>query len=97
LLGQKLLEAVFGDQAVRRLAERARNDLVSRVDVLFEGERARHDAVLDATGVTTELPRRLRDLAVQVEEARLDLRALEALETSDVGDAEQTAAREAER
>ena len=31
VVGQKLLEAVFGDQAVRRLAEQARADLATRV------------------------------------------------------------------
>ena len=35
VLGQKLLEAVFGDQAVRSLAERARADLDRRVDALM--------------------------------------------------------------
>ena len=35
VLGQKLLEAVFGDQAVRSLAERARASLEVRVRELF--------------------------------------------------------------
>ena len=35
VLGQKLLEAVFGDQAVRSLAERARTSLEARVRELF--------------------------------------------------------------
>ena len=39
VLGQKLLEAVFGDQAVRSLAERARTSLEARVRELF-GSRA---------------------------------------------------------
>ena len=53
VLGQKLLEAVFGDQAVRSLADRARRDLEVKVSDLLEGERRRY---LDA-------PRRPRDLA----------------------------------
>jgi len=72
VLGQKLLEAVFGDQAVRRLAEQARSDLAVRVEELFAVERARFHAVLDTTGVSIELSRRLRDLAIDVEEARLE-------------------------
>ncbi|MHA7238450.1 dynamin family protein [Arthrobacter sp. TMS1-12-1] len=37
--GQKLLEAVFGDDAVRRLAATARKNLYQRVDALFGRER----------------------------------------------------------
>jgi energy-coupling factor transporter ATP-binding protein EcfA2 len=45
-LSQKVLEAVFGDQAVRTLAERARADLMARVEAILEAERARFDAAL---------------------------------------------------
>jgi energy-coupling factor transporter ATP-binding protein EcfA2 len=41
-LSQKVLEALFGDQAVRRLALRSREDLLERVDRLLEGEEARY-------------------------------------------------------
>ena len=44
--GQKLLEAVFGDAAVRSLADRAREDLAERTDRLLAGERARYDELL---------------------------------------------------
>jgi hypothetical protein len=47
-VGQKVLEAIFGDQAVRALASRAREDLVERVDRLLRVEAARFDALLDA-------------------------------------------------
>jgi len=47
-LGQKVLEAVFGDAAVRSLAARARDDLVTRVDRLLAAERARFSAAVDA-------------------------------------------------
>ncbi len=40
VLGQKLLEAVFGDQAVRRLADQAREDLNARVHELLDGRAA---------------------------------------------------------
>jgi hypothetical protein len=46
VLSQKVLEAVFGDQAVRRLAETARADLLERVAQLLDDERERYDAVL---------------------------------------------------
>jgi len=40
-VGHKLLEALLGDQAVRTLAARARDDLVERVDRLLREEAAR--------------------------------------------------------
>ena len=46
-LGQRLLEAVFGDEAVRRLADRARRDLLERVEHLLDAEAARYEALLD--------------------------------------------------
>jgi energy-coupling factor transporter ATP-binding protein EcfA2 len=48
-LGQRLLEAVLGDAAVRSLADRAREDLLGRADGLLQSERERFDArVADA-------------------------------------------------
>ncbi|MEJ7569298.1 MAG: hypothetical protein WKF41_13645 [Gaiellaceae bacterium] len=47
-VGQKVLEAIFGDQAVRALAARAREDLVERVERLLRTDAARFDALLDA-------------------------------------------------
>jgi hypothetical protein len=43
LVGQRVLEAVFGDAAVRSMAERAREDLHARSDALFAYEQARFD------------------------------------------------------
>ena len=54
VLGQKLLEAVFGDQAVRRLAEHARQDLAARVEELYAAEAARFDALLDSLAVSPQ-------------------------------------------
>ncbi|HWH30680.1 MAG TPA: ABC transporter [Mycobacteriales bacterium] len=66
-VGQKLLEAVFGDAAVRRLAARARDDLAARVDRLLAAERARFtglvDAVAPAEAGGEPLRRALADLA----------------------------------
>ncbi len=45
-LGQRVLEAVFGDAAVRSLADRAREDLRVRADRLLELERSRFDALV---------------------------------------------------
>ncbi len=46
-VGQKVLEAIFGDQAVRTLAARAREDLIERVDRLLRAEAKRFDVLLD--------------------------------------------------
>lgn len=44
---QKVLEAVFGDQAVRALAALARDDLLGRVDRLLEDDAGRFQALVD--------------------------------------------------
>jgi energy-coupling factor transporter ATP-binding protein EcfA2 len=46
-LSQKVLEAIFGDQAVRTLAAQAREDLFARVEHLLREDAARFDAILD--------------------------------------------------
>jgi hypothetical protein len=70
VVGQKLLEAVFGDQAVRRLAERARTDLRRRVAELLDGERARFTGVLDALAVDADGAERLREASRRVDDLR---------------------------
>jgi hypothetical protein len=67
-VGRKLLEAVFGDQAVRRLAAKAREDLDSRVHALMDAEFARYLAVLDQHPVDPDAPRRLTEAARAVED-----------------------------
>ena len=47
-LSQKLLEAIFGDQAVRTLATRAREELVERVERLLKEDAARFERLLEA-------------------------------------------------
>src|SRR3954454_5106041 len=71
LLGQKLLEAVFGDQAVRRLAAQARKDLRVRVTELMDTERARFLDVLGAVAVDAREVDRLRDAARRVDDLRI--------------------------
>jgi hypothetical protein len=46
-LSQKLLEAIFGDQAVRTLAAQAREDLFVRVERLLRHDARRFDSLLD--------------------------------------------------
>ena len=70
VLGQKLLEAVFGDQAVRSLAERARKALELRVRELFAAEQARFTDLVDGLGFDPETPEQLRRASRRVEDAR---------------------------
>lgn len=72
VVAQRLLEAVFGDQAVRSLAAKARKDLLHRAHEALGHDRARFDAVLDALAPEA-LPARtgaLRDAVLAVETAR---------------------------
>jgi Dynamin family len=70
LLAQRVLEAVFGDQAVRRLAETAKMELDSRIEALMAGELLRYHAILDGLGVDPEQADRLRRAAQAVDAAR---------------------------
>jgi hypothetical protein len=63
IAAQKVLEAIFGDDAVRRLASQARQDLLSRVDTLLEGEAARFHRALADSGVDPGAGHRLRAAA----------------------------------
>lgn len=54
LLAQRLLEAVFGEDAVRRLAVRAKTDLDARVEGLLAIELTRYLTVLDQVGFASE-------------------------------------------
>ncbi|MFR9777937.1 ABC transporter [Micromonospora sp. MS34] len=67
---QAVLQAIFGDQAVRNLASKAREDLLDRVTTLLAEEAARF---LDRTGAArpaAETGGTLRRAAVEVEKAR---------------------------
>jgi len=70
VVGQKLLEAVFGDQAVRRLALNARRDLQVRVQALMDEERQRFVERLDALELPTDSSEQLRGLARKVDDLR---------------------------
>ena len=47
VLAQRLLEAIFGDQAVRTLAAKAKAELLHRTGDLLDADRSRFEAVLD--------------------------------------------------
>jgi hypothetical protein len=66
-LGQRVLEAVFGDAAVRSLAARAREDLEARADSLLLYEQERFDVrvagAAPARGAADELRATVAQLA----------------------------------
>ena len=70
VLSQKVLEAVFGDQAVRRLAATARTDLLERVAKLLDDERERYDTLLAAQAPDPDAAARLERAVAAVERAR---------------------------
>jgi hypothetical protein len=67
-LSQRLLEAIFGEEAVRTLASRARADLLKRLARLLEAEADRF-----ASAASREVPS-----AMQVEQLRSALEAVQA-------------------
>jgi hypothetical protein len=70
VVGQKLLEAVFGDQAVRELARQARERLLARVEELYAAERERYEGAVTTVHVDAEKTANLEKAAAAVRAAR---------------------------
>ena len=70
VVGQKLLEAVFGDQAVRALAAKARQRLVDRVTELYAAEQSRFEGAVESVQVPSTQADSLREAAASVGAAR---------------------------
>ena len=70
VLAQRVLEAVFGDDAVRRLAKKAKDDLDARVEGLLAGELSRFYAALDSVGIDPEQAERIRTAAAHADDGR---------------------------
>ncbi len=60
VLAQKLLESIFGEDAVRRLAVIAKQQLDERVHALMAGELGRYEQALADLQVTGERAARIR-------------------------------------
>ncbi|NYF09258.1 hypothetical protein HDC94_000414 [Leifsonia sp. AK011] len=74
VLGQKLLETIFGEDAVRRLAKSARDDLGARVDALLATQADRYSVLL--AGVRRgPTPEGLREAAASLVSAVREQRA----------------------
>jgi mRNA-degrading endonuclease toxin of MazEF toxin-antitoxin module len=69
---QKVLEAIFGDQAIRALANKAREDLLGRVDALLEEEGTRYLGLLAEAAADDDPGGALRAAADAVERARAE-------------------------
>ncbi|GAA3879580.1 P-loop NTPase family protein [Tessaracoccus defluvii] len=69
LLAQRLLEAVFGEGAVRKLAEQAHRDLQDRVEAALAVDLARHVQVLDSFAGEPGAVDRLEAAAAQLRAA----------------------------
>jgi len=69
-VGQKVLEAIFGDQAIRSMAERARRDLMVRVERLLDGEAQRFRALLAGAAPDPQVGERLRAALGELRRAR---------------------------
>lgn len=70
VLAQKVLEAIFGDQAVRDMAAKARARLLERVAELYAAEQARFERALAGVEVDSDQAVRLADAAAAVKAVR---------------------------
>jgi energy-coupling factor transporter ATP-binding protein EcfA2 len=69
-VGQRVMEAIFGDQAVRSLAARARDDLLARVRELLAAEQARFTRLLEPAVPDPDAGKRLADALRTFERSR---------------------------
>jgi hypothetical protein len=70
VLAQKVLEAIFGDQAVRDMATKARKRLLEHVTELYAAERLRYDRALEGVETRPDQAERLADAAAAVKAVR---------------------------
>jgi hypothetical protein len=68
-LSQKVLEAIFGDQAVRTLAAKARAELLERVEKLLEQDATRFTALLEPASPTAASLDRVREALASLQRA----------------------------
>lgn len=70
VVSQKVLEGIFGDQAVRTLAAQARDCLLQRVDGLLDADARRFRELLWAAVPTLGMAQRFRTVLQSVQDAR---------------------------
>ena len=59
VLAQRVLEAIFGDQAVRTMAAKARELLLEQARTLIEEERERYERAVGAQSIPVDQTERL--------------------------------------
>src|SRR5690606_6903178 len=70
VLAQRVLEAIFGEDAVRRLAKQAKTQLDDRVQALLANELARYETALAAVDARPEQALEIRAALAEVEPLR---------------------------
>ncbi|MDR1237776.1 MAG: ABC transporter [Propionibacteriaceae bacterium] len=70
VLAQRVLEAVFGEEAVRQLARNAKNNLDYRISELLNSEESRYDSLLDGLEVDSKIAVELANALVEIERSR---------------------------
>lgn len=70
VVAQRLLESIFGDEAVRRLATRAKENLDARVEGLMAGELTRYLDALGEVTVSDEAVEKMRNALADVRRSR---------------------------
>ncbi len=70
VLAQRILEAIFGDQAVRDLADKARRQLMAKAEELYDEEQARMHAAVASVEVSAGQADRLLAVSTAVETVR---------------------------
>jgi len=78
VLAQRFLEAIFGEDGVRRMAQTAKQALDARVEALLTGELARYRVALDAVGIDPTRTDRLSAALDVLRTERADGTALDA-------------------
>jgi hypothetical protein len=69
VLSQRILEAIFGDQAVRNLATQSRRKLMDKAQELYAGEQVRLHAAVSDVQVSPGQAGRITDASAAVEAA----------------------------
>ncbi|GAA4225771.1 energy-coupling factor transporter ATP-binding protein EcfA2 [Streptosporangium album] len=89
VLSQKLLEAFFGDQAVRTLTVKARTDLRARVAALLGTEATRFTSLLDAVQPPEGAAAALRAAALAVRDHQREIPAADRRTALPVGERQE--------
>lgn len=77
VVGQKLLEAIFGEDAVRRMAKQSRQALIEHADDIVSWYLRNYSKTLDSLGASTDIGNRIANAATDCRAALTLMRARE--------------------